>query len=97
MDEEERPTIEAKRLVSDSFPTRALLVRQRLNRKPHCVGGNGVWVFCQAQAYGSIFAYGRDCDPGLGPVGSGVFFREVEERTRQVVYWIQGICFTKKS
>jgi TRAP-type mannitol/chloroaromatic compound transport system permease small subunit len=26
-----------------------------------------------------------------------VFFREVEERTRRVMYWIQGMCFTKKS
>src|SRR5271156_2549692 len=26
-----------------------------------------------------------------------MFFREVEERTRRVMYWIQGMCFTKKS
>jgi hypothetical protein len=26
-----------------------------------------------------------------------VFLREIEERTRRIMYWIQGICFIKKS
>jgi hypothetical protein len=34
---------------------------------------------------------------GLVLWAADVFFREVEERTKWVMYWIQGICFTKKS